>query len=192
MFCSYCGRNNFGNCKCLKSNPLNKLEALIVLVFFQFITFTIIYILSVLMSLDFKQLIPYVSLNTFLFLTALSVITLFGKKSYLASFFGCHQAIHRSIIIKGKALNICSRCFGIMVGLLFTGLLIFITYNLIIFILISLPLIIDGLYQKNTTYESNNLKRFITGALFSPLFAIIITGVNLLIIFSINLIIGGV
>lgn len=79
---------------------------------------------------------------------------------------GCHQMPTRSFFVKGYQFPLCARCTGIALGHL-TALLFapFYTFKIKIFILI-LPLAIDGTIQYITNYESNNLKRVITGFLY--------------------------
>ncbi len=77
--------------------------------------------------------------------------------------YTCHQKASRSYFIKRYQMPICSRCFGLSIGYL----LAILAYNneipLLIFILMPIPLILDGLIQLKTAYESTNLKRLITG-----------------------------
>jgi uncharacterized membrane protein len=186
MFCSSCGRENLESCKCLVQNPLHKKEALSILLSFQAILIGVVSFLALRMNMEFKEIMPYVSFTIFLFLIILSIFTLFTSKSYLAAFFGCHQATHRSFKFKGRPLNICSRCLGIFVGLLVTSALVFTDYSLIIIFVLSIPLVIDGFYQKMTIYESSNRLRFVTGITFSPLFSSLITGYNYLIVIWIS------
>ena len=86
---------------------------------------------------------------------------------WLPIIFGCHCMDSRSFHIKGNKFPICARCtgelFGVIIGLV---LCIFVNPNLILSFVILIPMIADGLLQSLTKYESNNIKRFITGALF--------------------------
>lgn len=86
---------------------------------------------------------------------------------YLPIIFGCHTRSDRSFYINNKKFPICARCTGELIGILFSPLL-FIFFKLDIFInlLLMLPLILDGFIQLLTKYESNNLKRLVTGILF--------------------------
>lgn len=52
---------------------------------------------------------------------------------------------------------------GIILGII---LWFFIKLNIVIYVILMIPLIIDGTVQMFTKYESNNTKRFITGVLF--------------------------
>ncbi|MDR2623188.1 MAG: DUF2085 domain-containing protein [Methanobrevibacter sp.] len=79
----------------------------------------------------------------------------------------CHRRPDRSFHFKGKQFPICARCTGLVTGFL-TALileLMFIRLPLMVGFC-CIPLIIDGGLQLATNYESNNIKRFITGLLF--------------------------
>ncbi len=73
----------------------------------------------------------------------------------------------RSFHYKGKKFPLCARCFGELTGIIF-GIIIyaFFSINTLLGIIIMLPMVIDGLMQALTKYESNNFKRFVTGFLF--------------------------
>ena len=87
---------------------------------------------------------------------------------------GCHQMPTRSFFIKGYQLPLCARCTGIVFGHLTAFLFIpFYTFNFKIVLLI-LPLAVDGITQYFTNYESNNLKRVISGFLYGFAFTSLI------------------
>jgi len=81
--------------------------------------------------------------------------------------FGCHCRPDRSFFYKGQQLPLCARCTGELFGILLGMVLIFFLQppawipGLLLF-----PLVLDGSVQYFTAYESNNLKRVITGFLF--------------------------
>ena len=81
--------------------------------------------------------------------------------------FGCHCKDNRSFYYKGKKFPLCARCTGELIGI-FVGIILYIiihpTWKLSCILLI--PLIVDGFVQRLTSYESNNIKRVITGFLF--------------------------
>lgn len=86
---------------------------------------------------------------------------------WLPAFFGCHCRPDRSFHFRGKQFPICARCTGELVGFIAAvGLYTAVTFKWIILILMMLPMLIDGIIQQKTTYESNNKLRFITGILF--------------------------
>ncbi len=182
MFCHHCGRLNETKCGCLKSKPVSKEEATFMLVGFQLLTGTVSFIVFYRYQLEFMSGVPYLSLTIFTYLVLLSILTASFDKSYLALFFGCHQASNRSIQINGKALNICSRCTGLFAGLLIPALLFFIEIPFVAILLLGVPLIVDGLLQQFSSYQSNQTKRLISGMLFSSVLAVIVTGFNYLIL----------
>ncbi|MCM3765814.1 DUF2085 domain-containing protein [Neobacillus niacini] len=95
-------------------------------------------------------------------------------------FFGgaiCHQLEDRSLMIDGKPLSVCARCTGIYIGIFST--LVYLQLfkrkvNITIpsikmsffLLLLMVPLIIDGIGSYINLFESNNLRRLITGMCF--------------------------
>jgi uncharacterized membrane protein len=82
----------------------------------------------------------------------------------------CHQMPERSFFLGSYQCPLCARCTGIMAGrviaiLLFPFFLLPLETSLIVFPLLMLPLAIDGLTQRFTSYTSNNFKRVTTGVL---------------------------
>ncbi len=86
----------------------------------------------------------------------------------------CHQIPERCLLVNGKRMLICSRCFGLYSGLI-AGFLASLIFNLgklfnkreiliIGFVMCSL-LAIDGVTQLLKWRESNNALRLITGIL---------------------------
>jgi len=87
--------------------------------------------------------------------------------TFLQFAFMCHRRPDRSFHCRGKQFPICARCTGILLGYFigygsafFTGV-ISVYYAL----LLCVPLIIDGVIQFLTSYESTNLRRLFTGIL---------------------------
>lgn len=80
---------------------------------------------------------------------------------------GCHCREERSFHYKGEKFPICARCTGELMGMLVSVFSCFF-FRLPLFwaILIMLPMIVDGLVQMFTAYESNNIRRVVTGFLF--------------------------
>lgn len=85
----------------------------------------------------------------------------------------CHRKKERCFKIKDYTFPICSRCTGLIVGIVFTMIYLyaapFPSSPLSIFL--TFPLLIDGFTQQFLNRESNNMLRFLTGLLFS--FAVI-------------------
>lgn len=133
---------------------------------------------------DFK-FIKITSLILALVFVFILLIQLIFRRPYLKIIFGCHSRIDRSVKCTHKHLGICARCLGIYLGII---LMVFITrfdFNYLILLPFSLFLIIDGLLQDKTTYQSNNIKRLISGIMFGPTFVIIMSHYFLL-----NLLLG--
>lgn len=86
---------------------------------------------------------------------------------WLPIIFGCHCREDRSFYYKGKKFPLCARCTGELLGIITS----FLTYSVVhpsvpLAALLMIPLIIDGLVQLKTAYESTNPRRLITGILF--------------------------
>ncbi|MDO9493422.1 DUF2085 domain-containing protein [Acetobacterium sp.] len=86
----------------------------------------------------------------------------------LGHLLGCHQLGSRSFFIKGYQFPVCARCTGIYLGLI---LGVFFKISLLFSLLSIIPLLLDGLTQLLTKYQSNNIKRIGTGLLFGIGFA---------------------
>ncbi|MGL4849048.1 MAG: DUF2085 domain-containing protein [Clostridium sp.] len=86
---------------------------------------------------------------------------------WLPRIFGCHCRDDRSFIFKNRKFPICARCTGELIGIIISCIFYKVfKLNIIIDIIIMIPMIIDGIIQLKTKYESNNFKRVITGILF--------------------------
>lgn len=86
---------------------------------------------------------------------------------WLPIIFGCHCREDRSFYYKGQKFPICARCTGELVGMIFSMFsCFFFQLSVPASLLILLPMIIDGVVQMASAYESNNRRRFITGLLF--------------------------
>ena len=81
--------------------------------------------------------------------------------------FGCHCRKERSFHYKGRKLPVCARCTGELIGIILSILLssIFIP-PVEVSILLMIPMVVDGVVQLKTNYESNNIRRLITGIMF--------------------------
>ena len=79
---------------------------------------------------------------------------------------GCHQKPERSFFYHGYKFPVCARCTGVTVGQL-SGMITFFAYhlprawsNFFLFVMF-----FDWFLQYMKIYESNNIRRFITGLL---------------------------
>lgn len=86
---------------------------------------------------------------------------------WLPIIFGCHCKSERSFHYHGKPFPICARCTGELIGMIAAFISgFFYRPPLPAVFILMVPMIVDGLFQQLTAYESNNLKRVITGFLF--------------------------
>lgn len=93
-------------------------------------------------------------------------IKIFGRK---INFCICHQKPERTFRIKNFYFPVCSRCTGLIFGVLPFLMCFFfsIKINLFYIIFLTIPLIVDGTTQTFGLRKSNNVLRFFTGVLFS-------------------------
>lgn len=81
-------------------------------------------------------------------------------------FSGCHQMPERSFFFRNYQFPLCARCTGIVIGhLLGIGISVFHRVSFLS-LLGTIPLMIDGVMQKITSYESTNPRRLCTGILY--------------------------
>lgn len=116
-----------------------------------------------------------VSICYAILLITLTILQNVFHKPYLAIIFGCHQLEHRSFSFFYRYLKICSRCSGILIGMLLTVFLSKSNINKHLFLLGIIPIVIDGFYQYYSKYESTNQRRLLTGILFGPAFLVIVS-----------------
>ena len=97
----------------------------------------------------------------------------------------CHQLPERTLLFGKIYMPVCSRCFGIYIGFLFTIIFLFLVfrkkesdlpplYIIIIVILMIFSSIIDGFLSYLGVYNTNNIIRLITGYMFGSGIAIIL------------------
>ena len=86
---------------------------------------------------------------------------------WLPIFFGCHCRPDRSFFYKGKQFPVCARCTGELAGIL-AALATWWLYHPgpLWSAALLLPLVLDGVIQLCTAYESRNRRRLWTGILF--------------------------
>ena len=78
----------------------------------------------------------------------------------------CHQIPTRSFFFKGYQFPLCARCTGIALGHIAAFIIApFYTFKYTVSVLM-IPLVLDGTIQYFTPYESNNVKRVISGILY--------------------------
>lgn len=91
---------------------------------------------------------------------------------FLRIFFGCHARADRSFFFRGRQFPICARCTGELIGILMGIPIVFVTgyARFWIMVLMMTPMVVDGLCQLLTSYESKNYRRLLTGILFGIAF----------------------
>lgn len=99
----------------------------------------------------------------------------------------CHQMPSRSFFIGSYQFPLCARCTGIMAGrvialLLFPVFLFAVDIPLlpalIVLPILLVPLAVDGMVQKFTSYTSTNFRRVVTGILWGfAEFTLILMGI---------------
>lgn len=175
MFCTSCGREHFNKCICMNENKISRFETFL-LFFFVMTTpgiFNVILIRSGVLVLNSFNVMLSSSISLSFIVTVLLITYYIFNKNYITLFFGCHQRVSRTIRINKKYFVLCARCTGILGGIYLSIGLSLLPVAFYWYFILGLPLIIDGFWQKKTTYKSNNLKRFITGIFFAPTFIII-------------------
>ncbi len=77
---------------------------------------------------------------------------------------GCHQMPSRCLYYKGRPMVVCARCTGQIIGFFSGFVIVFFLPASFLFVLALLaPMIIDGVIQRLTPYESHNIMRLLTG-----------------------------
>lgn len=100
----------------------------------------------------------------------------------------CHRLPDRTFNICGYYFSVCSRCTGLYMGAIsfYTcSLFLFVEYTILIILfalIITFPLILDGLTQFLGFRESNNGLRFITGFVAGVGIALLVSFFKILII----------
>jgi uncharacterized membrane protein len=91
-----------------------------------------------------------------------------GRRTFRIYLF-CHGIPERSFRVSGRALPVCSRCTGVIAGsLAFVPAILILprdAWLIVISVLLTMPLVIDGMTQASGKRSSNNRIRFITGLL---------------------------
>lgn len=167
MYCEFCGRKHNGSCECLKTTKLRNIDKIFLFLFVMGLP-PIFFILG---YLDQNESFYYLQTSAIIlsiFMIVFTALYYLFKLPYLALFFNCHQYCNRSFKIGSSYFPICYRCSGIYLGIFSTLIASLFYTNVYLFIALGVPMTIDGLLQKYTTYESTTIKRFITGFLFGP------------------------
>ena len=77
---------------------------------------------------------------------------------------GCHQLAERSFFINNYQFPVCARCTGVLIGYIFSPILLLISnYRIYIALILCLIMFIDWCIQYLKIKESNNIRRLLTG-----------------------------
>lgn len=89
---------------------------------------------------------------------------LYKKIMNMGKATGCHQLPERSFFYHGKQFPVCARCTGVFVGEI-AGITLFKIGEIssIVIMLFFLVMFTDWFVQYKFQYESNNLRRLMTG-----------------------------
>lgn len=161
MFCSECG---------VKKDPRHQLNQTKVSTAEVIILMIVMLISPLLLIKLFSDVKPVLlmALLVSTVLIILSLLELILKRPYIPLIFGCHQKCNRSFKVFNRHVVICARCSGIYIGILLSPALLYFTdLPFYVYILLSIPLIIDGALQHFKHIKSTNLRRFVSGILFS-------------------------
>ncbi len=86
---------------------------------------------------------------------------------WLPIIMGCHCRPDRSFHWRGRPFPVCARCTGQLAGALAVPLALWAGHPPVpVLFALALPMVLDGVIQLKTSYESTNLRRFWTGFLF--------------------------
>jgi uncharacterized membrane protein len=86
---------------------------------------------------------------------------------FLSKYWHCHQISDRSLFINHRQIPICSRCFGLFLGFIFSPLSLLFSLSISFYLIILGLFLFDTLTQLANLRKSNNLARLTTGFLFS-------------------------
>lgn len=168
--CEKCNRDS----GCLHNTPISSKELYFLIGFILMISqFGYVYFYNLIDPRDVVGICLIAYGSIIIILTFMLLMYLIANKQYLALFFGCHQKIERSPTLFGTPFILCARCSGIFIGLYLSVIFFISEITQWYALLLLLPLIVDGIMQATTRYQSNNVLRFITGLLFAPGFVFI-------------------
>ena len=113
------------------------------------------------------------------------LIGLFVDNLTLDKYWRCHQLSERSFFIRGRQFHICARCTGILVGYIFSPILLFLNSKAVVigFVICTAIMGVDGFTQLFGWRESVNILRFVTGLGFGLTFLPFCIAVIILILF---------
>ena len=166
MFCESCGRDY--HTYCIHKRKLHGVEVFLILLYLLFIPSISVIALS--------KINPFFIVSVVLsgVLIVLTFLEFLLKKPYLATFFNCHMRIDRSLKIHKHYFPLCQRCLGIYIGIfLAIPLFYYLEFPNYVYIICSLPMLIDGFIQYHYHIKSNVFRRLSTG-LFGGFFLVFV------------------
>lgn len=97
-----------------------------------------------------------------------------GMYKWLPIVMGCHCRPDRSFFWRGRQFPVCARCTGQLLGVLAIPLTCWAGHPPVpVLFALLLPMVLDGVIQLKTSYESTNVRRLITGFLFGYCFVLL-------------------
>lgn len=186
-YCVHCGRSNHQLITCIHEAKISRLIIYLIIFLLQILPLVFYKLfLDALPNIDMSYIF-WGNLSLVMVVIFMYIYQMMTRKPLLAVFFGCHQQSSRSFKYNVFALSLCARCTGILFGLFLSIILTYAEIQVWIYILMGLPLIIDGALQKYKNIQSTQPRRLITGLMFSPLFVLIYASYNYLIFYLASL-----
>ncbi len=104
-----------------------------------------------------------------IFMSVLAFSSLFSNSTFNTLGYFCHQLPNRSFNILGNQMGICCRCMGLYLGVCFHGLYMLRCKQNFYIILSGVSAAAATIYCKKNGIETNNISRFLSGALVGAL-----------------------
>ena len=176
--CPSCNRDT----SCLHQDPVSKKELYFLIGFLVFVSQLVFVILTNQKNeYDIYNVSIYGAISLSFILIFMIMMYFIWNKQYLTLFFGCHQMKDRSFHIRGIPFILCARCTGILIGILTSFIVFWARFPGWLIGILIIPLLVDGIIQRVSKWESKNLIRLFTGILFAPGFVVLYSYINLYI-----------
>ena len=179
--CPKCNRDT----KCIHTNPISQKEMYFLIALIVFISQFAFFLLTLrnvspvqIVTIDVFKVSLYGANAIVIILIFMIMMYILFKKQYIVLFFGCHQKKERSFTISEIPFILCARCTGILIGFLLAPLVFLVEIPIWIVVVLTIPLLVDGIVQRLTKWESKNLIRLFTGILFAPGIVILYSYIN--------------
>ena len=102
-------------------------------------------------------------------MSVLAFSSLFSYNTFKTLGYFCHQLPNRCFNILGNQMGICCRCMGLYLGMCFYGLYMLRRKQNVYIILSGISAAAATIYCKKNGIETNNISRFLSGALVGAL-----------------------